>query len=143
MIENKIYIADRIGGLMYKHGVGCVPLIEDLILSKTDKAVSFMYPEFPQRTLDLKEMMESINRIKDNISKSDILIFDLDKIFYNANSLIQLGIVIGTRAFFPRSVYVLGVGQPNPDNPWIKTHIDHYEETPEQIANYITNYCLN
>lgn len=140
----KIFTSGRMGGLSYDKQIGWRRQIEDLIKKKTDKSVVFVHPPMfyqyeennPQN--DIESMNWEINQLID----SDILIVDLNDISYSIGTHMELGIATTVNKIAPKNIFIVGVGNPDTNHPWIENCIFHCEGTLEEAADYIVNNLL-
>lgn len=140
----KIFTAGKMGGLGYNEQMNWRKEIEKLITSISDKAISFIHPPlyYQYKENDIENDVEAktweINQLKD----SDIVIVDLSTIADSIGTHIELGIVDTINSTSNRFIYIVGIGKPNINHPWISQILFHREDTLEEAADYISSYLL-
>lgn len=140
----KIFTAGKMGGLTYKQQMDWRNKIENLIASSTDKSVVFIHPpkyyQYCDNNVeqDIESRIWETNQLKD----CDIVIVDLRTIADSIGTHVELGIVEAINTISNKFVYVIGIGEPNIDHPWISQSVFHREDTLEDAADYIINYLL-
>jgi len=140
----KIFTAGKMGGLDYKSQMNWRKEIENLITSVSDKSISFVHPPlyYQYKENDIKNDVESRTWEINQLIDSDIVIVDLSSISDSIGTHIELGIVEAINRMSNKNIYVVGVGKPNVNHPWISLGIFHQEDTLEEAADYIINYLL-
>ena len=140
----KIFTSGKMGGLDLKEQMRWRLEIEKLITSGTDKEIIFIHPPlfYQYKENDLNNDIESRNWEINQLIDSDIVIVDLTTIADSIGTHIELGIIESINRTCNKNIFVVGVGQPNINHPWISLGIFHQENTLEDAAKYIINYLL-
>lgn len=140
----KIYTAGKMGGLGLKDQMKWRADVEYKIKSRTDKSIQFIHP--PRfytygeqlHKSERETMVWDLNQIRD----SDIVIVDLSTISDTIGTHIELGFVEAMNQFGNKHIYVIGIGDPNNNHPWIDEIVFRKEDTIEEAADYIVDYLL-
>lgn len=140
----KIFTAGKMGGLSYDQQIAWRREIEDLIRKATTKSVAFVHPPmfYQYKENDPQNNVESMNWEISQLIDSDILIVDLNNISYSIGTHIELGIAEAVNKIAQKNIFIVGVGKPDTNHPWIVNGMFHCEETPEDAADYIVNNLL-
>lgn len=137
----KIFTAGKMDDLTY-HEQMCWRLeIETTIREHTDRMVTFIHPPqyFDYNSPNQKLAKQwGINQIID----SDIVVIDLSTIKDSISTHIELGIIEAINNIHSKHIYVVGIGKPNVEHPWIDSSIFKQVDTIEEAAEFITNYLL-
>ena len=130
------------GGLTYEQQMKWRRLIENEVLNRSDKSVTFIHPpQFYQYNsgVDEREAREwDLNQIKN----SDIVVINLSDIADSIGSHMELGLIEGMNEFGYKHIFVVGIGEPNTDHPWIELSLSKKVSTIQEAADYIVNYLL-
>lgn len=140
----KIFTSGRMSGLAYDRQNGWQRRIEDLIKNRTDKSVVFVHPPmfYQYEENNPQNDIESMNWEMNQLIDSDVLIVDLNDISYSIGTHIKLGIAAAVNKIALKNIFIVGVGKPDTNHPWIVNGMFHCEETPEDAADYIVNNLL-
>ena len=140
----KIFTAGKMGGLDYKSQMNWRNKIEELITSISDKPISFIHPPlyYQYKENDINNDVESKTWEINQLIDSDIVIVDLSTISDSIGTHIELGIIEAVNKITNKNIYVVGVGKPNVNHPWISLGMFHQEDTLEEAADFIINYLL-
>lgn len=140
----KIFTSGKMGGLTYRQQMEWRAKIEALITSASDKAITFIHPPmfYQYKENDIQNDIESRTWEINQLIDSDIVVVDLTTISNSIGTHIELGLIEAVNRISNKNIYVVGIGKPNIDHPWISMGIFHSEDTLEEAADYIINYLL-
>ena len=140
----KIYTAGKMAGLSYEEQMGWRKEIERLIRQKTEANITFIHPLAYYRYDKTEHKSErevkswDLNQVKD----SDIVIVNLSDIADSIGTHYELGVIDAMNSFGYKHIYVIGVGKPNTNHPWIDLTLLRQEDNFEDAAEYVVNYLL-
>ena len=140
----KIYTAGKMGGLTYSQQTDWRLKIEKLIKERTSANVVFIHPPLFYRYgenlhKNESEVMEwDLSQIRD----SDIVVVDFEDISDSIGTHIELGFIKAINEFGNKHIFVIGIGKPNIDHPWLSLIPLRQEDTIESAADYISTYLL-
>lgn len=140
----KIFTAGKMGGLDYEQQMSWRTEVENLITSASDKPITFVHPpmyyQYKENDSDndIESKIWETNQLKD----SDIVVVDLSTIADSIGTHMELGIIEAINSTSNKFIYVVGIGKPNINHPWISQCVFHREDTIKEAADYIVSHLL-
>ena len=140
----KIYTAGKMSGLSYSEQINWRLQLENAVRNRTDRHVIFTHPPHYYRygeglhQTEREAMTWDLNQIRD----SDIVVVRLDDIGDSVGTHMELGFIEAINQMGNHHIYVIGVGQPNIEHPWLNEALFRREKTMQDAAEYISTYLL-
>lgn len=86
-----------------------------------------------------REVMQwDLSQIRD----SHIVVVNLENISQSIGTHMELGFIEALNQTGDQHIYVIGVGIPDVDHPWLNEILHRREDTVAEAADYITTYLL-
>lgn len=142
----KIYTAGKMGGLRLIDQIEWRLNFETALQKAYDGSCEiacvhpplyYRYDEQFHRT-EREVMQWDLSQIRD----SDIVVIDLNTISDSIGTHMELGYIEAMNQFGDHHIYVIGIGKPNANHPWLNEVVFRTEETVEAAALYIAEYLL-
>lgn len=137
----KIFTSGKMSGLSYEDSMKWRKEIEEAVLKIAENKVVFIHPpQFFHWNSDNQEFAKrwEINQIVD----SDIVIVDLSTISGSIGTHIELGIIEGINRTRDKKIFVVGIGNPDTNHPWIDFALDYKAKNISDAAEFIYSYLL-
>ena len=83
-------------------------------------------------------MIWNLNQLRE----SDIVVVRLDDIGDSVGTHMELGFIEAINQMGDHHIYVIGVGRPNIEHPWLNEVLFRREKTMKDAAEYISTYLL-
>lgn len=137
----KIFTSGKMGGLDLAEQMNWREELSYKVNTYFDKYVKFINPPLyfdyssPDQTLAKKWEYEQI-------ADSDIVVVNLNNIKDSIGTHMELGFIDGINRTREKKIYVVGIGEPNVDHPWIETSLFKQVQTIDEAVDFIISYLL-
>lgn len=141
MKSYKIFTSGKMGGLDFSEQISWRKELTDKVQAFCDKEVKFINPpqyfDYSSRDQTLAKKWEY-----EQIADSDIVVVNLNNIKDSIGTHMELGLIDGINRTREKKIYVVGIGEPNVDHPWIETSLFKQVQTIDEAVDFIISYLL-
>lgn len=139
----KIYTAGKMSGLDYDEQMDWRWKIESLVRVMSDNVIFVHPPRYYRYGASLHKterevMLWDLNQIRE----SDIVVVNLDNIKDTVGTHMELGFIEALNQTGNKHIFVVGIGKPDVDHPWLNEVLFRREDTVEKAASFISSYLL-
>lgn len=136
----KIYTAGKMAGLSFKQQMSWRDDLKTQLLLRTTESVKFAHP--PIHSEDCYDGREIMSWDLNQIADCDIVVVNLNSISSSIGTLMELGFINAINSYTTKHIYVVGIGEPDTDHPWIDLSMFHWEDDVISAADYIAKNLL-
>lgn len=142
MKQFKIFTSGKMGGLSYKEQMAWRRELEHKVHEiSTPSTTMFIHPplyfDYSSPNQEMAKQWE-INQL----INSDIAVFNLSNIHSSFGTVMELGIIEGINRIREKKIFVVGIGKPNIEHPWLESALFKRVDTVEDAAEFIVDYLL-
>lgn len=141
MKSYKIFTSGKMGGLDFSEQISWRKELADKVKTFCDKGVKVINPpqyfDYSSRDQTLAKRWEY-----EQIADSDIVVVNLNNIKDSIGTHMELGLIDGINRTREKKIYVVGIGEPNVDHPWIETSLFKQVQTIDEAVDFIISYLL-
>lgn len=144
----KIYTAGKMGGLAFAEKMGWRSAFEKELGTRISDWVKIdyihppMFYDYDDPSPNFKHVEEIKTWDLTQLSTCDIVVVNLKDIETSIGTCMELGFIDALNATRSKKIFVIGIGDENKLNQWIKQSMFRVEESIASAADYIRKYLL-